>query len=1024
MRLTHLCIERPVFATVLSLVLIILGVMSYTRLPIQFAPTVFEPHLNIQVNYPGASAELMEETVVQPLENSLAQTPNLTMMHSSSFSESSSIHLVFKSLSKEDFLMAQSQVMQEIGEVDLPTGVSQPKIYSGGETWPEMFVSVSDYKKDNIALADYVQNNFVKPLQHIPGVALVSVNAETPALRLTLHPLEMARLGVTVAQLKQVMQENNLSVPLGYLVSQDQEIPLNATLTLPTVTAFQNLIIGKTQSGSLIRLNQVADIAVGPVSLGGNQSTINGQPGITLAISFTDDANPIIVGGLVKKTLHAMAVDLPPGMKLGVLFSTADVLKQSVLEVMRTIFYAVILVSLVSLIFLGRPKIALIPIVTIPVCLIGSFTLIWACGFSINIMTLLALVLATGLVVDDAIVVLENCHRHVESGLEPKAATHQSLREISFAVLGMTVCLLAVYIPTAFIPGKTAIYFREFALTLGGAVLISGFVALTLTPMMCAKILKNNLKIKNSQKYSKQGYEHWVDLIFNQLKNQYQLFLNFILKIKYFVLAAFVLLILSSVFVFNKIPSALMPPFNMGFIYMGTVGPLSSSVLYTERESQKILEQVQKIPGVNLVGFWSGGMGKSSNQGNALITLKSGNNTGQVLSSIQKIGQSSSSLSVFATEIDPFGQDQSSSEALGDISFSLNGVLSYPELAQAADLLKAELIKNPMIQSVNNGLQLNQLQYDVSINRVLAADLGVSISNITDTLGAFIGGAELGVNYISNNNSYPIIMQMPENKLADFSMLNNLFVQTSSGELLPLSEFVSFKEVTGLSARFHINQMRAAPMGVSLKPGVPAGLGMNFIQETANKILPSGVDLTFSGQSQKLLESNNSMTWIFILGLVFIYLILAALFESFLDPLIILLTVPLCVIGAVFILLFLPSGSLNVFTGVGLVTLIGLVAKHGILITNFANQLRAEGQDLISAITQAAGIRLRPILMTTFTMILGAVPLLFSEGPGMNARVQIAVVIIAGLLIGTIFSLLIVPVAYVLLDGLKIKNKI
>ncbi len=508
MRLTHLCIERPVFACVLSLVLMVLGVMSYQQLQIQFAPTVYEPHLNIEINYPGASAALIEETVVQPLENSLAQTPNLTFMHSSSDAESASIHLSFKALSKEDFLMAQSQVMQEIAQVQLPTGTSQPKIYSGSENWPEMFIGVMDKDKNDIALADYVQNNIVKPLAHIPGVSLVDVNSRTPALRLTLHPLEMARLGITVSHLKQVMQDNNQSIPLGYLVSQDQEIPLNATLTLPSVQAFQNLIIGKSASGGLIRLNQVADISVGPLTIGGDYSLINGQSGVTLSVSFTDDANPIVVGSLVKKTLKQMSLNLPSGMTLQVLFSTADVLKQSVLEVMRTIFYAVLLVSLVSLIFLGRPKLALIPIVTIPVCLIGALTLVWLFGFSINIMTLLALVLATGLVVDDAIVVLENCHRHVESGLDPKSATHQSLKEIAFAVLGMTVCLIAVYIPTAFISGHTAIYFREFSFTLGGAVLISGFVALTLTPMMCSKILvnKNKDKSKNNFKHFKCTY--------------------------------------------------------------------------------------------------------------------------------------------------------------------------------------------------------------------------------------------------------------------------------------------------------------------------------------------------------------------------------------------------------------------------------------------------------------------------------------------------------------------------------------
>lgn len=1013
MRLTHFCIERPVFACVLSLVLIVIGIMSFQRLQLRFNPETFEPHLRIKIQYTGASAATIEQTIVEPLENALSKTPNLKSMRSDSFPQWANVTLSFKSISKEDFLQAQSQVLQEVSRVKLPDGASKPYIVTQNESWPILFVGVQDKNKDDIALADYVQNIIVKPLEHIPGVATIGVNASTPALRITLEPVQMAKYGIGIAMIKKLLEQNDVSTPLGYVFNASQQIPLNASVALPNVKSFQQLVLKKTSTGNLVRLGDIAKIAVADQSLIGDFGQVNGENGIPFSVSATPDANPIVVGNAVTKALKQMQASLPDGMKVKVLVDIASVLKSSVHEVLKTIIYAIILVSLVSLLFLGRPKIALIPIVTIPVCLIGSFVLIWVFGFSVNIMTLLALVLATGLVVDDAIVVLENSYRHVEKGLSPVDATHRSLKEISFAVVGMTICLVAVYVPTAFLSGHTAVFFREFAFTLAGAVLISGFVALTLTPMMCSKMLSRE---------SHSRIEQVVEGIFSKLTHLYTRMLSACLKFKYVVVASFIILIIFGVFLFRALPSTLMPPFDVGLIYMQGNADSGSSMQSALKQTIPFFNEMGKLPNVQNMWDWAGGVGNNAAQIHAVLGLKVDRTktTQEVLSVVNNKAKSVAGIDIFATAIDPFSQDQSSSAAAGDISFSLNGTVSYEELNNIAKSFVKSLKDNNLVQNADSALQLNTLQYDLHINRALAAELNVPVGNITEALAAYVGGAQLGnIDYIANNHSYPIVMQLPASLLKDFSFLKQIFVQTADGKELPISQFVSFKAVSTLFQRFHRNQMRSAPMGVTLKEGVAMGRGIKIVRAIAAKTLPAGISLQFQGKAKKVMESNQSLLWIFILGIVFIYLILAALFESFIDPFVVLLTVPLCIVGALLVLKFLPNGSLNVYTGVGLVTLIGLVSKHGILITNFANQLQDKGYEKLEAIKKSAEIRLRPILMTTATMILGAVPLLFSEGAGSEARLQIGMVIIAGLAIGTIFSLLVVPVAYSLLSCKK-----
>lgn len=1011
MKLSQICIQRPVFAAVLSLVLILIGVMSYQRLQFRFDPFVYEPHITVKVQYTGASAATVEQTVIQPIEDALAKTANLRMMKSDSEQGWGNVDLSFKAISKEDFLSAQSQVLQELSRVSLPDGASKPFLVMGSNNMPILLVGITDKNKTNIALADYVKNNVLKTLQHVPGVASVGFDAFNPALRITLNPAAMAKLDISVSDLKQTLKDNNVSVPLGQLISNTQVFPVNATLTLPNVQSFRDLVIKRLGNGQLVRLQDIATVAIGPEAAQGFYSQLNGVSAVGLSFTPTDDANPIDVGREVKKTLSLMALQFPPGMKVHTIFDTAHVLSLSVQEVFHTILYSVILVCLVSLLFLGRPKVALIPIVTIPVCLISSFALIWAFGFSINVMTLLALVLATGLVVDDAIVVLENTYRHVESGLDPKAATYQSLKEIGFPVIGMTICLLAVYLPTAFMTGHTAVYFQEFSFTLAGTVLISGFVALTLTPMMCSRLLSQH----------KHGrLEARVEHFFKRSCDDYQTLLGQLLNHKKWIALVFVLLLGFGVWIFHLLPTALMPRFDMGVLFMLTQSPNSASVDYTHKANLQVIEQIKKDPAVASVWSFSGGVGNSARNGHSIISLKADRHesTAAFGQKADHIIAQNPYVTGGASEISPFGDNRMSGDSSGDFDFYVTGLMSYQQLSRVINNFVTQLNKMPAIESASTDLKFDNQQFDVTINRPLAMELGVPILNITQTLSTLLGGPELGIDFQANTQSYPIILQLPRRDIADFSILKRIYVKSTSGQQYPINTFVSVKPIFSLMERDHINQMRSGDVSVSLAAGATMGTAVSEIQQVAKVTLPAGMQIIFHGKAYRMLENNNSMIWVFVLGIVFIYLVLAALFECFWDPLVILLTVPLSIVGALVVLKLIPGGSLNVYTGVGLVTLIGLISKHGILITSFANDLRERGHGISDAVIQAATIRLRPILMTTCTMILGALPLLFSTGPGSASRFQIGVVIVAGLIIGTFFSLLVVPAAYLLINGI------
>ncbi|MDO8954677.1 MAG: efflux RND transporter permease subunit [Gammaproteobacteria bacterium] len=1015
MKFSQLCIKRPVFTVVLSLILIILGVLSFQLLEIRFQPLVFKPHLIVITNYTGASPALIEQTVTQNLESSLAATPNLDSMRSQSSQSVSRITLDFNSLSEEQFIVAQSQVMQEISETNLPLAAEKPQVQISNDDSELMDFGITDPNLTLEQLVDYANSFIVNRFQQIPGVAQAYVESPNQALVVSLQPMKMASMGITVSDIELALENNNTSFSAGQVFNKNQTLPVNASISLPDINAFQNLVISNSNS-RLIRLSNVATVNFGLDYVGGWSTQINGKPGIDFGIQPSDDANPMATAAAAKVLMQQLSQSFPDGMKAEVIFDLGQPLQDAIHEVFLSIIEAIFLVIAITLICLGNWRATLIPIVTIPISLTAAFAIMLVFGFSINVMTLLALVLAVGLVVDDAIVVLENCYRHIESGLSPLAASKRSINEISFAIIGITICLVAVYAPAGLLPaGMAAIYFKEFAFTLAGCVLISGFLALSLSPMMCAHIIKVH---KPSR------YENGLNNFTNALRDRYRVALAWVLNHRKTCIIIFFIILSLGGYNFYKLPSNLLPKSELNFIRMILTGPATASQEMMQAPNTAFMQKITSNPSVMNSFTYIGGRSNPSNLSYNFLQLTPQNQrketNDQIVASINALLNQTPALSGAATVID--ANSNSSSSQKGNLFFYVTGLGSFQDISQAIDNLIVQLNSYPGLSNLNNDLQFNSQSYNLSINRNLVAELGVNISDLTDAISTMLGGKTLVSQYQAGGQGYPIILQLAKSDLTDLSILNKIYVKSNTGALIPASRFVTITTSLDLSDRFHINQLRAGEVDANINPGYTMGQVVDAIQAIAKNTLPSGMQIVFGGDARNMLQNGQSLNLLFMLGILFIYLVLAALFESFIDPLIILLTIPLCITGAL-VALRLTGGSLNMYTGIGLVTLIGLVSKHGVLITQFANQLRSEGMELNEALIQAASIRLRPILMTTATMVLGAIPLLFATGTDANGREQIGWVIVAGLLVGTFFSLFVVPVAYSLLSKNKARLK-
>ena len=1004
MTLPELSIKRPVFATVLSLVLVLVGLVAYERLSVREYPAIDPPVITVRTSYPGASAAIVETQVTKVLEDSLAGIEGIDFITSISRQESSQITVTFKLDRNPDYAAAdvRDRVGRERGH--LPEEIEEPIIQKvEADARPIMFLAFFSDRHSNLEITDYADRYVKDRLQTLAGVAEVGLYGEREySMRIWLDPERLAAFQLTPQDVEAALRRQNVEVPSGRIESLQREFTVLAETDLRTPEQFNDLIV-KEANGYLVRLADVGNAELGPLDER-RVVRFNGKTAIALGIIKQATANPLEVSEEVNKVLPEITASLPEGMKVTSAHDASIFIAESINNVYRTIGEAIVLVVLIIFLFLRSARATLIPLVTIPVSLIGAFALMYAAGFSINTLTLLALVLAIGLVVDDAIVMLENIYRHIEEGMPPVKAALLGSREISFAVVAMTITLAAVYAPIGFMTGITGRLFTEFAWTLAGAVIVSGFVALTLSPMMCSKLLRH-------QSHHNLLYRI-VERVLNGIAAGYRALLRGAFAVRPLVILLGLGVASASYFLFINLKGELAPIEDQGRIIINFRGPEGATIEYTDAYAKQLEDIALDVPEADRVFVIAGN--PTVSQGRVILRVKPWNERERTQ---QQIGQS---IAPQTTSVPGVMAFPSNAPSLGQhsrskpVNFIIQTSRPYDELEKMLEGLLDKVSDYPGLIDVESDLRMNSPQLDVTVDREKAASLGVSIETLGRTLETMLGGRQV-TRFKQGGEQYDVVVKIADIDRQNPEDMRRIYVRGTDGSMIPLSNLITIEETVAPKELNHFNQLRAATITAQLAPGYSLSDGLAFLQNAAREVLPSTAFVEYAGESREFREASASMYLVFLLALAFIYLVLAAQFESFTDPFIIMLTVPLSITGAL-LALWWSGGTLNIYSQVGLVTLIGLITKHGILIVEFANQLRGKGQQMREAVIEAASLRLRPILMTTGAMVLGAVPLAMASGAGAESRQDIGWVIVGGLLVGTLFTLFVIPVVYTYLS--------
>ncbi len=1006
MLISDVCIRRPVFATVLSLMVLLVGLMSYTRLTVREYPNIDEPVVTVDTAYTGASAEIVESQVTKPLEDSLAGIEGVDVLSSISRQERSQITVRFRV--ERDADSAAADVRDRVSRVrrSLPDDVDEPVISKvEADASPIIWVAFSSDRHSPLEMSD-VASRIIKPrMQTLPGAADARVYGERRySMRIWLDRDRLAAYGLTVQDVEDAIRRQNVELPAGRIESRQREFAVVARTDLAEPAQFEAVVVRQPASadGYPVRIRDIGRVEVAAQ----NERTsvrFMGKPAISLGLIKQATANPLDLKRGLDELLPRLEAELPTGMSMTIANDTTVFIERSIAAVFATIWEAVLLVAAVCLFFLRNWRAMLVPLVTIPVSLVGAFTLMYVFGFSINTLTLLALVLAIGLVVDDAIVVLENIYRHIEEGMEPVAAAFRGAREIGFAVVAMTITLAAVYAPVAFMTGRTGKLFTEFALTLAGAVLVSGFVALTLSPMMCSKLLRHERR--HGALYN--GIERFL----SGMGEAYRRVLSAALKARWLVMVVFVVVAGSSVLLLGQLKTELAPIEDRGRVVGIFTGPEGATLEFMTRYSRTLEGIYAGLPEVDRYLVISGS--PTVSQGISFVGFADwdarARKASEIAAELQPKLRAIPGVNAFALLPGSFGQSSRSRP----VSFVVSSSDSYEALARYTGQIIDEMAANPGFVSPDSDLKLTMPELSVNVDRDRAADLGVPVDVIGRTLESMLGGRQV-TRYKQDAEQYDVIVRLEAASRADPRDISNIFVRGKGGDMIPLASLVTVRESIAPRELNHFGQRRSVTISANLAPGYALGEALAWLDDTAARILPPGYGTDYDGQSREFRSSSASLALAFVLSLAFIYLVLAAQFESFRDPFIIMLTVPLSMTGAL-AALWLTGGTLNVYSQIGLVTLVGLITKHGILIVEFANQLRERGAALREAVIDAAVLRLRPILMTTGAMVLGAIPLALATGAGAESRQQIGWVIVGGLLLGTFFTLFVVPTVYTLL---------
>lgn len=1013
MNFTDIFIKRPVFATVLSLIILLVGARSYFSLQVRLFPKVDASAITITTTYAGADNELMEGFVTTPIENALGGVDGIDYITSSSAPGVSNITIYFMLGYDLNAAMADVNAKVTAARKVLPKEVDDPVIAKvDPNATPTIYMSFMSNTVPTEQVTDYLIRVLQPQLQTLPGVGTAQVWGVGYGMRIWLNPSSMTAQQVTAADIYQALNTQGVQTPSGQLKSSWQEFNVKTYSETNTAEQFNQIVI-KDVNGHLVRIQDVGRAELGPETTDINV-VVNNKSAVVLAITPAPNANPLDITDEVNKVFPSMLQSLPPGIHGEIMWDSSKFIAESIKEVKKTIIEATLCVIFVVFLFIGSWRTLLIPAITIPLSLIGVCGVMFAMGYSLNTITFLAMVLAIGMVVDDAIVVSENIYRHM-SDKGPKEAAILGAREIQFAVIAMTFTLAAVYAPIGFLTGLLGSLFKEFAFTLAAAVMISGFIALTLSPMMCSKVMR----LETNEK----GLAKKIEKISETMMQSYQRLLVKILKHrkKAIMIIPAVLLVTYGLHFF--IASELAPSEDSGSIMVPVIAPTSANIDYTTKYTNLLMPIYKQIPELSSYLIVNGGGSQTSSPSTAFsaIILKPWSerkrNIDQIIQQI--FPQIWSIPGIIAFPINPPNLPGIGGKSM-PIDIALQTTGDYKALDDVALKVSAAAHANPKLINIDTEPKLDKPQLDINIDRNKAGDLGISARDIGTTINLALGQPTVS-HFSIFGHSYDVIPQLLPEYSNSPDTLNNLYLRTSSGGMVPLSNFVHIKETIQPQSINHFQQLRSVELTASMVPGYTLGQALDYYQKLIKKYVPSTFQINYSGFTRMYMQTSGQMLYTFIFAVIFIFLVLAAQFESFRDPLIVLFTIPLSTCGA-FLAMILTGCTMNIYSEIGLITLVGLISKHGILMVEFANQLQETGKNLEEAIIAAASIRLRPILMTTSAMVLGALPLAFAHGAGAASRQQIGWVIIGGMLIGTCFTLFVVPAMYTYIASKRRSN--
>ncbi|MFN6374460.1 MAG: efflux RND transporter permease subunit [Chitinophagia bacterium] len=1018
MNLSEISIKRPVFAVVCSIVIIIFGFIGYSFLGVREYPAIDPPVVNVRTSYVGANAEIIEQQITEPLEKAVNGVEGVKYITSSSSQGSSNITVEFEL--GVDLERAANDVREKVSQVAgrLPQDIDAPPTVAkqDSDSDPIIFMQMQSNKRSLLELSDLAENIIQERLQTISGVSGVNIFGQRPAMRIWFDPVKLSAYRMTIQDVKVALDRENVELPGGKVRGDVTELTVKAYGKLTTEEDFNNLIVRQTE-GNIIRLKDIGYAIIGPE----NEESVtrkNNVRSVNLAVVAQPGSNHVEIADEVYKRLEQIKKDLPQDIMLEIGFDRSLFVRKAISEVKETLFIAILLVVIIIYLFFREWSIAFRPLIDIPVALVGAFFIMYLAGFSINVLTLLSLVLATGLVVDDGIVVTENIYKKIEQGMDKWKAAKEGSKEIFFAVVSTSLTLAIVFLPIIFLQGFVGRLFREFGIVVAGAVLISAFVSLTLTPVLNIYLTKKNVH-KHSWFYTK------TEPFFRGMESGYQRILAAFMRKRWIALVIVAICGAAIYFIGKKLPSELAPLEDRNRLRASILAPEGTDFDYMDKVVYELTQTIMdSVPERYVVLSFAPNFSGSGGANAASISMglvdagERKRSQNEIAQSLNKMFKDYTNVRVLVVQEQTISVGQAGRGQL-PVQFVVQN-LNFDKLKEKVPLFIDQVVKSPVFQGNDVNLKFNKPELQVTIDRLKASELGISILDISNTLQLALSGRRFGY-FIRNGKQYEVIGQV-DRKDRDAPLdLKSFYVRSRAGELIQLDNLVTISEAANPPTIYHYSRLKSAIVSAGLAPGKTIGDGIKEMNRIAKETLDESFSTNLSGTSRDFAESSSNTQNAFLLALVLIFLILAAQFESFVDPFIIMITVPLALAGAV-ISLYVFDQSLNIFSQIGIIMLIGLVTKNGILIVEFANQKREQGLQKFDAVLEASVARLRPILMTTLATALGALPIAMALGSAGKSRIPLGIVIIGGLLFALILTLFVVPALYTYISRKKKVN--